>query len=116
MVTKDKILTVNGATTQKKRIIGPSTRFWADDMKGTFWPYVAMLGLAVICPIDENRHFKKNIQYQNWHFRPQLAHKCFPIKKGVLLVFWCGGNKNFWTILFADYPSHGNEPELEAKK
>ena len=57
MVTKDKILTVNGATTQKKRIIGPSTRFWADDMKGTFWPYVAMLGLAVICPIDENRHF-----------------------------------------------------------
>ena len=57
MVTKDKTLTVNGATTQKKRIIGPSTRFWADDMKGTFWPYVAMLGLAVICPIDENRQF-----------------------------------------------------------
>ena len=48
---------MNGTTTQKKRIIGQSTRFWADDMKGTFWPYVAMLGLAVICPIDENRQF-----------------------------------------------------------
>ena len=50
-----------GQQRKKKRIIGPSTRFWADDMKGTFWPYVAMLGLAVICPIDENRRFLKNI-------------------------------------------------------